>query len=1337
MAEQQREPRRLQMWNSKLLMRRHFAPLLAAAAALVAQAAAAADGPLPEVLLVVDTSASMQYRLSADQAPKCSNTGGAGDERSRWTAVREMISGTFLDYRCSQEALAATAEEVTPLAQTNGTYQCIPGVPAVINPSTSTYVPPLANLTTSAGLVGLAALKFTPANLTATQTIPYITVDLANIASGALTAGELGFTVSSNTYGAADPTQLVVVLVTQNPATNQEKFRCLASATDRVYASNALSIGGVTAGTTLKFTLSKAGLTGIQAAKSAGSSRVWLALAHASSVSIASSSCVGSTPVAPSMTTGKLLQLSTAGTATKLTLTAGTQCPGEGPATHSLAWGIDGNGQASQQPHGLDGLIDVFGPSAKFALLTTDAVLNKGASDAAGRSYGSELNSSWGTINHGARDPFVVGSGSVQVTRNETLADRSETHAAINAALIAHRPNGPTPLAAQLKDVVEYLGPGAFMDAHFKSTNQDPVNGDPYLSCRKHMVVLFSDGGANLHDGTGDGRALAIQMAASIWSAKVPVYVVAVGFPADGSNGPPVADLAFLNDLAAAGGTKQAVVAQKPLDVAKYLAPVILGAQLDKSAYGRPAVTAATGILSDLQHAVRSLSAFDIAQPLRTFGVIEQRVFSCSNTCKNANDPNFAQVCEVIDFAKQLTTRTMPRRLYTQLVGMRIPLTGGAIPALDLGIGTVGLQPNLQTNALGDCVTNGGFNLANVSERNAYRDHLLATVRAEATTCRAGKPLGAPSRSQPAILDPADRTPLREPSYKTYAAATVSKTANYSALAPPGSAGRPTMVFAATHDGLLHAFRTDRNPAIKTADLLQAGDEMWAWLPRFTLRRLSSLKLVTSPAASYLGGSITAQHVQLHRTAGASVAEAARSWRAVAIVGAGEAGSGYFALDVTAPDDPQMLWEINPEAHCIGPNVSLGGVPGPQCFTVPTYQQMGRSTAKPTIANVFYSTNPAASPAQHAAVVVPYGMPASMAGVANLGVEGLGARGVMVLELESGAILRKFETADLDVTGMPQVLANKNDLGYFYADPACYDATPGQLVSRCFLGDSRGMLWRLDMTSSKPSEWKLQFFHDAYGGPGTPVALVRPVVSADRAPVASAPSLSTNRNGELVVIYGTGDPTDSATASRLHVVYSLTEQYAVGAGGALNGAAPKATMNWVKALGAFERFVGPPTIFALYAYWASWSLQQMGACQSGTARLWGARYEKAQSASDPTDLQGAFANPNSPANKAANLDVVDIGTDRPSPVDVQAIPACRGNCNPTDPACVAQLGASAQAIGASKPRFELSVSSGNATTQSGNQTPKAGAAPSVGSVAHDVPQPRTAAVVTGWDLLVD
>ena len=57
----------------------------------------------------------------------------------------------------------------------------------------------------------------------------------------------------------------------------------------------------------------------------------------------------------------------------------------------------------------------------------------------------------------------------------------------------------------------------------------------------------------------------------------------------------------------------------------------------------------------------------------------------------------------------------------------------------------------------------------------------------------------------------------------------------YAARWPLRAAGDVTLVFrlregtplqAATHDGLLHAFRTDRNPTITTKDLLTNGERL-------------------------------------------------------------------------------------------------------------------------------------------------------------------------------------------------------------------------------------------------------------------------------------------------------------------------------------------------------------------------------------------------------------------------------------------------------------------------------------------------------------------------------
>jgi hypothetical protein len=277
------------------------------------------------------------------------------------------------------------------------------------------------------------------------------------------------------------------------------------------------------------------------------------------------------------------------------------------------------------------------------------------------------------------------------------------------------------------------------------------------------------------------------------------------------------------------------------------------------------------------------------------------------------------------------------------------------------------------------------------------------------------------------------------------------------------------------------------------------------------------------------------------------------------------------------------------------------------------------------------------------------------------------------------------------------------------------------------------MLWRLDLSAATPGQWKLQFFHDAYGGPGAAAERVLPLKSELRAGVDSAPSVATDTSAQVVIGYGTGDLNDATSETRRHLVYSLTEVFESQGDGTQKA---KAQRNWYKVLQSGERFVGPPLTFAFYTYWASFRVQADGACETGTAQLWGARFERSQSPSDPTDLDGAFANPASPALKSSNLDHVAIGTDKPSAVTVQAVPACRGACSPTDYLCIVNQAGGA-GLGNATPRYELAVATANAQSQSAGQAPKAGAQPGVGTVAQQIPQPRSAAVVTGWDVLVD
>lgn len=55
--------------------------------------------PLPNVLLLVDTSGSMEYKTGSHDPPVC-DPDGTDSERSRWIQLVEVLTGTILDYSC-------------------------------------------------------------------------------------------------------------------------------------------------------------------------------------------------------------------------------------------------------------------------------------------------------------------------------------------------------------------------------------------------------------------------------------------------------------------------------------------------------------------------------------------------------------------------------------------------------------------------------------------------------------------------------------------------------------------------------------------------------------------------------------------------------------------------------------------------------------------------------------------------------------------------------------------------------------------------------------------------------------------------------------------------------------------------------------------------------------------------------------------------------------------------------------------------------------------------------------------------------------------------------------
>ncbi len=102
-------------------------------------------------------------------------------------------------------------------------------------------------------------------------------------------------------------------------------------------------------------------------------------------------------------------------------------------------------------------------------------------------------------------------------------------------------------------------------------------------------------------------------------------------------------------------------------------------------------------------------------------------------------------------------------------------------------------------------------------------------------------------------------------------------------------ASRQEVLYVAANDGMLHCF--------SVAD----GSELWAYIPKDQL-----------PNLSYLMDPTYCHQYYLNMTPAAYDVYVGGAWKTIVLGGEGQGGNGLFALDVTNPTSPSLMWEISP-----------------------------------------------------------------------------------------------------------------------------------------------------------------------------------------------------------------------------------------------------------------------------------------------------------------------------------------------------------------------------------------------------------------------------------------
>lgn len=215
------------------------------------------------------------------------------------------------------------------------------------------------------------------------------------------------------------------------------------------------------------------------------------------------------------------------------------------------------------------------------------------------------------------------------------------------------------------------------------------------------------------------------------------------------------------------------------------------------------------------------------------------------------------------------------------------------------------------------------------------------------------------------------------------------------------------------------------------------------------------------------------------------------------------------------------------------------------------------------------------------------------------------ARSLTVVRLDTGEIVRTFRRSKTEIVNADlraRVIEAAID-SPISGQPVAFPAETGAVADRAYVGDQDGRLWRVDFSSTDPDDWKMELFFDAF-----PSSLDESPSHDfdDGQPIVFAPVVSVDPNGDVTLNFATGDQETLGSAPGVtNYVWSVTEELDKE-----NRSLFTRRVNWYLPLRDGERVVGPLTLFNSQLFFTTYSPPDSGApaCKNGDTRIWGMDY---------------------------------------------------------------------------------------------------------------------------------
>lgn len=924
-------------------------------------------------------------------------------------------------------------------------------------------------------------------------------------------------------------------------------------------------------------------------------------------------------------------------------------------------------------------------------------------------------------INAGARSDTAPEGGLVSMG-DDSSASMNSVNDAIQATILGDigllknplRPFGATPTAALVADF-----------EFFTQTDDDYVErvsptgpGDPFFNCRKKSAILITDGfpngdmrgppvecqdqpGAQL-DGTACPYRLIQDTVASMISAGDLDQFYVIGFALDGNDAEKAAVEALLNFIADVGETDEAFFVADRAELVAALS-IILNEQ-NRGATSRtgPALTGLSPGLTQAEFISGFNPSFDAADPWD--GILERRRIECVGAVpveQTVTDDDRFQVqlnrqstapSAVVAWSSEDSVTfngTFSRNLWTVLPPddpldvdeINGHLVGnGKQDIIDSGLDVLpdsaeirNVEPaEFNTSISPEYLFGAG------STDDAQRTTLVNYIHGVPGSGRENERLGDIYHSTPAIVGPlVDDT--EDQSYNDWRLGFAHQESPDPTDATPDWTlnERPRVIYAASNDGIIHAFLADDydtgtfNSANNTeefscADGLDAGTELWGFIPPMFLDDLDDL-LSSSNKQWYADGNIVVRDLYDVRgfpeDDGAGDPEAIRSntnvWRTVLFMSFRNGGNGIIALDVTNPCTPEFMWQF-------------------------TADDLGDTYGQPTAAQIFLQgSGPGFSARQSRGVIIVPGGQGIEDSAASPCTIGLGpalpidmvgddgttqivprserrcwrgsnstpaadpiGRVLYFIDLATGSVIRQMGGDGPDGDGIFPAPLN-GAVSVFRGDI-------GTVGSAVYTTDADGILWRIDVSDLDPQEWEAEALHDMYYEFGFD----------DAEPSYYPPALSVDGVGNVVILTGTGNVDVLDDSDAINRVVSIRETLTFDGVGGVDTVGGE--LNWEVKLEEGEQMTGAIELFSGQAFFGTFEASASNAadqCGIAGSRIFGV---------DFLDGTGALVDSNDPENSLEFIDgstIPDLQNSLVIGVQVGQQPVCTvfNNFSVTDP----------------------------------------------------------------------